>query len=64
MQDADAPYIAKKNLWEIDGTDTLSANVPPCTFADGEFLLSKNSLLCITTDIRVRSEMSFGNRRC
>ena len=37
----DVLYSVKK-LLEIDGTDTLPANVPPCTFAGGEFLLCKN----------------------
>ena len=29
-------------LLQRDGVDTSSANVHPCTFADGEFLLCKN----------------------
>ena len=38
-------FYRKKDLPALlqrDGVDTLSKNVHPCTFADGEFLLRKN----------------------
>ena len=34
--------VSFRKPFEIDGTDTLPANVHPCTFAGGEFLQSKN----------------------
>ena len=42
---------------QSDNADALSANVRPCTFADGEFLLKqKTSLLFYPSSIRGHSE--------
>ena len=64
LQESGYAIYCEKKLLEIDSTDTLPANVPPCTFAGDEFLLRKNVAAAYAPAIRGGTEMSFGNRRC